>query len=167
MKWHCNSRESNLFILALLDPDRRWQSKESMCRVYGVNACAGSVWVVRHRLFTSDSFQRQTWSKMRQTETDRQRRTQWARDGCSPALTLDASLSGRHWANDKMQRKKKKTSSRAEVHLNGMTSLRRTKTAALTYLRAEGMNFTPSHPFECHTSGWDCVLFLQVCRVVM
>lgn len=34
-----------------------------------------NLWDARRCLFTSDSFQRQWWSKLRQTETDRQRRT--------------------------------------------------------------------------------------------
>lgn len=54
----------------------------------------------------SDSHQSRTWSKPGQTETDSQRRTQWARDGSGPVLTLDACLSGRQIIGptaDKMQ----------------------------------------------------------------
>lgn len=128
-----------------------WLHVQALCGL-----CVGACSCLTHS-------QSRTWSKLEQTETDRQRRTPWARDGCRPVLALDACLSGRQIIGataDKMQ-----TSSRIKVRLNAVTSLSGTETPALPYLQTDGVRSPPSHSFECHTSGRVCALFVQVCGV--
>lgn len=131
-------------------------SSPSLKEVEHWGLCVNNLWDARRCLFTSDSFQRQRWSKLRQTETDRQRRTLSQRLLQSSLHIRCASV--RQTANKWLIRCKLQQG-RGSIKFYDVFEQNKNRHS---HIEADSIHFPPSLCMQIHTSGHISTLLLRV-----